>query len=44
VDLTGRPVSNTSRTYPDSRFGWMDDEVRCPRPDYLTVIQPVSAE
>lgn len=28
VDLTGRPVSNTSRTYPDSRFGWMDDEVR----------------
>ena len=28
VDLTGRPVSNTSRTYPDSRFGWMDDKVR----------------
>ena len=28
MDLTGRPVSNTSRTYPDSRFGWMDDEVR----------------
>ena len=28
VDLTGRPVSNTSRTYPDSQFGWMDDEVR----------------
>ena len=28
VDLAGRPVSNTSRTYLDSRFGWMDDEVR----------------
>jgi hypothetical protein len=28
ADLTGRPVSDTSRTYPDSRFGWMDDEVR----------------
>jgi hypothetical protein len=28
VDLAGRPVSNTSRTYPGSRFGWMDDEVR----------------
>ena len=28
VDLAGRPVSNTSRTYPGSRFGWMEDEVR----------------
>jgi len=28
ADLTGRPVSDTSRTYPNSRFGWMDDEVR----------------
>jgi hypothetical protein len=28
VDLAGRPVSNTSRTYSGSRFGWMDDEVR----------------
>ena len=28
VDLAGRPVSNTSRTYPGSKFGWMDDEVR----------------
>ena len=25
VDLTGRPVSNTSRTYPGSQFGWMDN-------------------
>lgn len=28
VDLTGRPVSNSSQTYPGSEFGWMDDEVR----------------
>jgi len=27
-DLTGRPVSNTSTTYPDAAFGHMDDEVR----------------
>lgn len=27
VDLTGRPVSDTSRTYLGSQFGWMDDEV-----------------
>ena len=27
-DLTGRPVSNTSRSYPDAAFGWMDDAVR----------------
>jgi hypothetical protein len=27
-DLTGRPVSNTSRTYPEAAFGHMDDEVR----------------
>ncbi|MBI4734878.1 MAG: hypothetical protein HY766_02260, partial [candidate division NC10 bacterium] len=27
VDLTGRPVSPTSTTYPDADFGWMDDEV-----------------
>jgi hypothetical protein len=27
-DLTGRPVSNTSKTYPGASFGHMDDEVR----------------
>jgi len=27
-DLTGRAVSNTSRSYPGAAFGWMDDEVR----------------
>ena len=27
VDLTGRPVSPTSTTYPDADFGWMDDTV-----------------
>lgn len=27
-DLTGRPVSNTSQTYPGAAFGYMDDEVR----------------
>lgn len=27
-DLTGRPVSNTSTTYPDAAFGWMSDSVR----------------
>ena len=27
-DLTGRPVSNTSATYPGATFGHMDDEVR----------------
>jgi len=27
-DLTGRPVSNTSQTYPGATFGHMDDEVR----------------
>jgi len=27
-DLTGRPVSNTSTTYPDAAFGWMSDAVR----------------
>jgi hypothetical protein len=26
-DLTGRPVSNTSTTYPGAAFGWMDDAV-----------------
>jgi hypothetical protein len=26
-DLTSRPVSNTSSSYPDARFGWMSDEV-----------------
>lgn len=26
-DLTGRPVSSTSTTYPDAAFGWMDDAV-----------------
>lgn len=26
-DLTGRPVSNTSTTYPGAAFGWMDDGV-----------------
>ena len=27
IDLTGRPVSSTSTTYPDAAFGWMDDAV-----------------
>src|SRR5216683_7722533 len=27
-DLTGIPVSNTSRTYPHAAFGHMDDEIR----------------
>ena len=27
-DLTGRPVSNTSSTYPGAAFGWMGDAVR----------------
>jgi hypothetical protein len=27
-DLTGRPVSNTSQSYPGAAFGWMDDRVR----------------
>jgi hypothetical protein len=26
-DLTGRPVSNTSTTYPGAAFGWMSDAV-----------------
>ena len=27
-DLTGRPVSSTSTTYPDAAFGWMGDGVQ----------------
>ncbi len=27
-DLTGRPVSNTSTTYPGAAFGWMSDAVQ----------------
>jgi len=27
-DLTGRAVSDTSRSYPGAAFGWMDDQVR----------------
>ena len=27
-DLTGLPVSNSSRTYPHAAFGYMDDEIR----------------
>jgi hypothetical protein len=27
IDLTGRPVSPTSTTYPEAAFGWMDDAV-----------------
>ena len=27
IDLTGRPVSPTSTSYPDADFGWMDDAV-----------------
>jgi len=27
-DLTGLPVSNTSRTYPNTAFGHMSDEIR----------------
>lgn len=26
-DLTGRPVSNTSTSYPGAAFGWMSDEI-----------------
>jgi hypothetical protein len=26
-DLTGRPVANTSTTYPGAAFGWMDDAI-----------------
>jgi len=26
-DLTGRPVSNTSTSYPGAAFGWMDDAI-----------------
>jgi hypothetical protein len=28
ADLTGQPVSSTSRTYPEATFGWMDDGIR----------------
>lgn len=28
VDLTGQPVSSTSRTYPEAAFGFMNQEVR----------------
>ena len=28
ADLTGRPVSSTSRTYPGAAFGYMDGEIR----------------
>jgi hypothetical protein len=28
VDLTGRPVSSSSQTYPDAAFGYMDGQVR----------------
>ena len=28
ADLTGRPVSSTSHTYPDAAFGYMDGELR----------------
>jgi hypothetical protein len=28
VDLTGRPVSNSSQTYPGAAFGYMDGQVR----------------
>lgn len=28
VDLTGRPVSDTSRTFPDAAFGYMDGQIR----------------
>jgi hypothetical protein len=27
-DLTGRPVSNSSTTYPDVAFGWMSDAIQ----------------
>jgi len=27
-DLTGRPVSNSSTTYPGAAFGWMDDAIQ----------------
>jgi len=28
ADLTGRPVSSTSRTFPGAQFGYMDGEIR----------------
>jgi hypothetical protein len=28
ADLTGRPVSSTSRTFPGAKFGYMDGEIR----------------
>ena len=28
ADLTGRPISSTSQTFPDAAFGYMDGEVR----------------
>ena len=28
LDLTGRPVSATSTTYPEAAFGWMNDQVQ----------------
>jgi hypothetical protein len=28
LDLTGRPVSATSTTYPEAAFGWMNDQIQ----------------
>ena len=36
-DLTGRPVSNTSTTYPEAAFGHVDDEVRLGYPAAVVV-------
>ena len=38
-DLTGMPVSNTSRTYPNAAYGHMDDEIRLGYQAGVTSIQ-----
>lgn len=38
-DLTGIPVSNTSRTYPNAAYGHMDDEIRLGYQAGVTSIQ-----
>ena len=37
-DLTGLPVSNTSKTYPNAAYGHMSDEVRLGNPSAITAI------
>ena len=43
-DLTGRPVSSTSTTYPEAAFGHMDDEVRLGYKLSLPLFQSCSFE